>query len=320
MHQEVFTTDKKELFMPKILMLCRRDDRTDYDTAASMARGLQTVTADNTEYIAAEYEDLVFFFDGDDFHIYDGGGVDLRAYDAIFQFGWFKTKMLEDMALSVALYAEHYKIPHRNTEALHSRSTRKVSQYTAAALNKLQTIPFVFSGNSEKMLEWAQTQELPLIVKDSSGSRGSNNYLAESYEEVATILEDSSIPFLVQTFIENDGDYRLIVSENSVEMAILRKGGPDTHLNNTSKGGTGVVVSIEELDEAMKNDAVRISKVLRREFTGVDMVVDKKTGKYYFLEANNMPQISTGSNTTEKMRVLDAYLRALLAMKGSNDD
>jgi hypothetical protein len=38
------------------------------------------------------------------------------------------------------------------------------------------------------------------------------------------------------------------------------------------------------------------------------MVVDKKDSKFYFLEANNMPQLSTGSNVLAKLTILQKYL------------
>ena len=58
----------------------------------------------------------------------------------------------------------------------------------------------------------------------------------------------------------------------------------------------------------MVDEAITVSRELRREIGGVDMVVDKRDGKHYFLEANNMPQLSTGSNVPAKLLVLNDYL------------
>jgi glutathione synthase/RimK-type ligase-like ATP-grasp enzyme len=295
--------------MKKILILCRKDDRADYDTASSMAAGLQAVADNEITYSPCDYEDLTYAYNGKELEILDHNDTDIRSYDAIFQLGWFKTKTLEDMALSVALYAEHHSVMHRNSEALYNRSTRKTSQYVAAALNGVQTIPFIYAQDFNKMLVWARARRFPLIVKDAAASRGNNNHLAKNINEVEDILKKSQgIPYLIQDYIENDGDYRLLVAGNQIKLAMLRKGSEGSHLNNTSKGGMGTLTDIDKLNPSMARDAITIARVLRRDFSGIDMVVDRRTNKHYFLEANNMPQLSTGSNVSAKLTILHEYL------------
>jgi glutathione synthase/RimK-type ligase-like ATP-grasp enzyme len=294
--------------MKRILLLCRRDERTDYDTSQTMKAGMKGFETSDVTYVACDYEDLVISYDTK-LSITTSDNIDLNSFDAIFQFGWFKTKLLEDTALSVARYAEHFDIPHANQEALYTRSRTKISQYVIAGLAGIQTIPFIVAGNSEAITSWARNHEFPLIVKAVAASRGNHNYLAKSNEEIEQIVRDNpEQQFVVQTFIENDGDYRLIILDGAVKLAIHRKGEEGSHLNNTSKGGSGIVVPVEELSQAMLDEAITISRELRREIGGVDMVVDKRDGKHYFLEANNMPQLSTGSNVSAKLSVLNEYL------------
>ncbi len=294
--------------MKQILLLCRRDDRIDYDTSQTMKAGMKDFESADVTYVACDYEDLIISYDTK-LSITTGDNVDLSNFDAIFQFGWFKTKLLEDTALSVARYAEYYGIPHANQEALYTRSRTKISQYVIAGLAGIQTIPFIVTNNSDAVANWASNHTFPLIVKAVAASRGNHNYLAKSPEEIKQIIADNTDQqFVVQTFIENDGDYRLIILDGTVKLAIHRKGEEGSHLNNTSKGGSGVVVPVEDLSKVMVDEAVTISRELRREVGGVDMVVDKRDGKHYFLEANNMPQLSTGSNVPAKLSVLNDYL------------
>ena len=301
--------------MKKILLLCRRDERVDYDTSSTMGKGLKDFETPDVEYIACDYEDLIMSFNTK-LSITTADNIDLNSFDAIFQFGWFKTKLLEDMALSVARYAKYYDIPNSNQEALFTRSRTKISQYVIAGLAGIQTIPFIVTNSSQAIQAWASSYEFPLIVKAVAASRGNHNYLAKSNQEVKQIISDNpDQQFVVQTFIENDGDYRLIILDGAVKLAIHRKGAEGSHLNNTSKGGSGVVVPIEELSTKMVDEAITVSRELRREIGGVDMVVDKRDGKHYFLEANNMPQLSTGSNVPAKLLVLNDYL----ATKTKND-
>ena len=75
--------------MKQILILCRRDDRESYDTGKSMLDGLGKLETKAT-YMGADYEDLLFHYDGSDLHITDTvSGRDIADFDAIFLIGWF---------------------------------------------------------------------------------------------------------------------------------------------------------------------------------------------------------------------------------------
>lgn len=82
----------------------------------------------------------------------------------------------------------------------------------------------------------------------------------------------------------------------------------DSHINNTSKGGVAKEVDPTSLPRHVIDESAQLARLLRREVTGVDMIQDNQTGKFYLLEVNNMPQLATGSYVIEKMRMLDEYL------------
>jgi len=299
--------------MQKILLLGRHDMRADYDTAQSMANGLRKFAPESVEYIACDYEDLIIQYDTL-LTITTADGTDLRNFDIIFQFGWFKTKLLEDLAHSVAKYAEFYKVQHLNQEALDTRSRTKISQYVIAGLLGVRTIPFIIATDSKAITDWVKGQPLPVIVKAVAASKGNHNYLAQTTEDIDCIIRDNpDQQFVVQPFIENDGDYRLIVLDGVVKLAIHRKGETGSHLNNTSKGGAGTIADISELPKPMLDEAVLLSRELRREISGIDMVISKKDSQHYFLESNNMPQLSTGSNVDAKLAVINEYLISRLS-------
>jgi glutathione synthase/RimK-type ligase-like ATP-grasp enzyme len=295
----------------KLLFIGRRDDREEYDTAQSMAQQMQAVS-DDFSYAACSIEDIVFTYDGTALSITDAAsGTAIGDYDVIFLLGWFKLKMFEDVVLAVARYAEARGIPLYNSEALYNRSHTKLSQYVIAAMHDLHAMPFAFAADSTHLLSnWRQAGfDFPLIAKHVMASRGRDNYLVRSEDELRQIFTDNpTLPFVLQPFIPNDGDYRLVVMGDAVRFAMLRKGQEGSHLNNTSQGGDASAVAVHELDPAMCASAVAIAAQLRREVTGVDMVQHKETGAYYFLEANNMPQLSTGSLVPLKMQALAAYL------------
>jgi len=304
--------------MSKILILCRRDDRESYDKQSTMLAGFSQFESQN-EYFGADYEDLVFVYDGTTLHVTDSvSGTDVADYDGIFLIGWFKTKALDDIARAVAHYAAAHNIPFANSEAYHGRSFTKLSQCVIAALNGAQVTPFVFAMDEARLMQAARKHftEFPFIAKAVAASRGNDNHLITSYDQLEQVVRaeyDPQMYFIVQQFIPNDGDYRILVMGGQVTRVIHRKAAGDSHLNNTSQGGTATLIEPSTLPQKVIDDSIALAKLLRREVTGVDMVCHKETGEYYFLEANNMPQLATGSNVPAKLTALDEYFSRLVA-------
>jgi len=300
----------------KILILCRRDDRMEYDRRQTMLAGMAAIDAP-ADYYGADYEDLIFDYDGQKLQVIDTkSGADVADFDVIFLIGWFKSKSLDDIARAVAHYADFHHIPFANSEAFHGRSFTKLSQCVIAALNGVSVTPFLFSLDGEVLLEAARTTkiEFPYIAKAVAASRGQDNHLIQSHEQLEAVIHTPVDPaeppkhFIIQQFIPNDGDYRILVMGGKVRLVIHRQSQSESHLNNTSQGGKATMVDLASLPEKVLSDSVRLSALLRREVTGVDMVAHRESGEYYFLEANNMPQLATGSYVPEKMTALSEYL------------
>jgi glutathione synthase/RimK-type ligase-like ATP-grasp enzyme len=296
-----------------VLFIGRRETRPDYDTAASMARAIESV-ANGAHYSACDFEDLVFAFDGQRLKVVSTKlGQDISQFDTIFLLGWFTTKELEDTAMSVAVYAEAHNIPVFNSEVCRTRSRTKLSQCVLAAMHGVSCVPFVCSLDNFLSLQYMRENPIgyPLIVKSTIAARGRDNYLVHTQHELESILKEQQRPgvsFIMQSFVPNNGDYRLIVMGDRVRLVMHRQSPTGSHINNTSQGGVATLVDVSEVDQAMLEDAVKMARLVRREVTGVDMIVHRDTGKFYLLEVNNMPQLSTGKFVTEKMRVLQEFL------------
>ncbi len=302
--------------MKKILILCRRDDRMEYDRRVTMLRALDSIEAES-EYSGADYEDLLFSYDGDTLKVTDTvSGTDIADYDAIFLIGWFKTKALDDIARAVAHYTQAHNIPCNNTEAYDGRSFTKLSQCVIAALNGVAVTPFLFALDQTILLAAVERSSIkaPYIAKAIAASRGQDNHLIQDHAQLAGAMQqptDKPRYFILQTYVPNDGDYRILVMGGVVRLVIHRKSQDDSHLNNTSQGGAATLIDIATLPQKVLDDSVKIAQLFKREVTGVDMIMDKSTGEYYFLEANNMPQLATGSFVPEKMKALDTYLTSI---------
>ena len=116
---------------------------------------------------------------------------------------------------------------------------------------------------------------------------------------------------MLQEFIPNDGDYRILVAGDNI-LGIERKAVEGSHLNNTSQGGSARLVSQDVLPEGMIADARRIARHLDMTIAGVDALIDKHTGEYYFLEVNSQPQLMSGAYVNQKEQLIGVSLSALL--------
>jgi glutathione synthase/RimK-type ligase-like ATP-grasp enzyme len=121
---------------------------------------------------------------------------------------------------------------------------------------------------------------------------------------------------VVQNFIPNDCDYRVLVFGGQVK-AIMRRTrqGSDTHVNNTSLGGRGDMVGLAEFPKEWQAIALQAAAAVNRsDLAGVDMLIDQTSNKPYVLEVNKSPQIETGSNTDTKTTVFVDYIMEKLML------
>jgi glutathione synthase/RimK-type ligase-like ATP-grasp enzyme len=103
---------------------------------------------------------------------------------------------------------------------------------------------------------------------------------------------------LIQKFIPNDGDYRVISIKNKVELVIKKERvkGSKEFRANVARGGKAVKGSLPPDIIAMCED---ISKHLICDIVGFDVIQNKETGEYYIMEANSSPHFPTFSVISE---------------------
>lgn len=304
--------------MKKVLILTRKDDRPTFDQKKTYEKSF-TEMQTRCAYVIEEFENLLFFYDGHELKVFlSDGKTDIASFDVVFLIAWFKAKILEDLALSTSLYLQAKGVTTVNSEALYTRSRSKLSQYVYAAINDISVTPFLFSVNPSVLQQafrdhWSAGY--PVIMKGVQASRGDDNYFIENEADALRLAGDMHEVegpwFVVQSFVPNDGDYRIVVMGDAVTAVIHRRSQTDSHLNNTSKGGEATLLEPGSLPSEVIAQSIKLAGLLRREITGVDVIRHRDTGKYYLLEINNMPQLATGSFVPEKLTRLDAYLDSL---------
>jgi len=250
---------------------------------------------------------LSYFVSNEHSVIYDHRNrMDLKDYDFVY---FRKAGSVMQQMLSCAIYLKQHNVPFVDREIFSANSRNKLSQ-----MFKLQSvgvsIPVTFfCRHKTRMLRLIRTKfknelQFPLIAKATGGTRGAENYLVKSLEELEQLIRNSHRHFLIQAFVPNDGDYRVLVMNGQITGVIKRQAQGNSHLNNTSQGGEAIWLEPNELSDVAREEAVHAAAVLRRDIAGVDIILDRETGRHYVLEVNRAPQIENASFPEKKAAAL----------------
>jgi len=165
----------------------------------------------------------------------------------------------------------------------------------------------------ERYSELVDRLGMPFICKATDGATGNYNYLIHGKGELIRALEDNpERHFIVQRYIPNMSDLRVVVINGRVELVIERsRTSTKTHLNNTSKGAKASLIPVNDLDAAIRDLALRAVRVMKRDIGGVDIMLDSETKLPYILEVNASPQIGSGAFEAEKIDVYTKYFREI---------
>jgi RimK family alpha-L-glutamate ligase len=136
----------------------------------------------------------------------------------------------------------------------------------------------------------------PVIIKGSGGDRGTRVFKADSLEELEKLVRklrksetEEGKRYMLQEYIPNDGDYRVLVLGEKVLGVMKRSSQNKTEFrNNYSAGGK---VEIADLPEDIKKLAVKAANVCGLMVAGVDVAFrDYDVKKPIIWEVNKGPQ------------------------------
>jgi glutathione synthase/RimK-type ligase-like ATP-grasp enzyme len=259
------------------------------------------------------YDNFILSIHNSKPHFYERtSGTPLESYDLVYFMTYYKH---EEVASAMADYLTAKQVDFIDKEVATYHAKSKVTELTKLGLNDL-AVPDTLSITRTPLAELysmvVETFGLPFILKSATAARGRNNYLINSEKEFHKVVKEpkDELEYIAQRFIPNDGDIRVLVFDKRIYLA-LKRTAPDssTHLTNTSVGGKAALLQIDELDSEVKTLALRAAAVMNRQVSGVDLLQDRETKKWYVLEVNNAPQIASGAFPDEKSRAFSAFLR-----------
>ncbi len=239
-------------------------------------------------------------------------GKSLKEFDYVRFELWLKSPQ---QALAAATYLDRHNIPFSGREALQTLCTTKIGEMVRLADHDLPLPRTFMSSRTTTLQRFKKSPPIayPFIAKAADAFGGSMNFLIHTYDELRTALNAHKDQFfLIQEFIPNECDYRVLVMDGQIKLVMRRSrsGSSDSHLNNTSAGATGEFLPIDALSPEMQRDALRAAELtLRSDFAGVDLMVDSQTGKHYILEVNEAPAIQTGESPEIKIAALMSHIK-----------
>lgn len=258
----------------------------------------------------AFFDDLIISVGTNEWHIYDTRNqMDLSGYSAIVLRGT-GFRQYFDVLRAISSYGKHcgVRVINDYSSLYNSSKLAQAVYFVEQELPVAQTVyvtPAVFSHSNHVPIIF------PCVMKAVFGAHGHDNYVVHSLQEAQGVYDaNPGIRFVLQNFVPNDGDLRVLIIGNELSV-IGRKAQNGNHLNNTSQGGIATLVDVATLPAAMIKDARRAASGLGMVIAGVDVIVDKETGAYYFLEVNSQPQLMSGAFVQEKTRALGNLLRQI---------
>jgi len=269
------------------------------------AAGVQRVLGDDYSISFTRITNLEVTITTDAIAIYDVElDLSLNEADLIVLHGQIRAS--KDMAYTLSRFCHRYDIPFFNDFSSYFPGT-KIGQAVVFSECQARIPKTVYAVTTDRLLgAISRTLSFPCVIKDALGTKGNSNYLVHSIDEAKRRLEaEPDIIFIAQAFCPNDRDYRLLLSPYST-LLFERRGGPDTHLNNTSQGGSASMVADLFPPEVLAT-ARAVAQRLGLTLSGVDIMPHLETGEFYFIEINSQPQLFTGALLSEK----EAFVKTL---------
>lgn len=178
--------------------------------------------------------------------------------------------------------------------------------------NDIATITTIHlsENNIKRVSEMMKSFEMsyPVIVKDSRGGIGIGVDKMDSQEEMESFLEDKeNVNLIFQPFLENGGDYRVLVV-NGKSMGIMKRiAEKGEWKNNFSRGA-----KIEAHDDTeMEKFAEDVCGRIGFDFAGVD--VFKIDGKNVVIEVNMFPGFEGFEKIYPKKNIAKEVIKKLVA-------
>lgn len=238
----------------------------------------------NTMVNFYNYSDIYRLSDG-----YYINNINIKNYDFVF-FGFMSKQ--SNISMLIFNYLTKHNVPCLRYENFNMFDTKSYGLDLTESLG-YPYIPTISTYKLNKIIINMVKNDFgfPLIVKKIDTDRGTGVYKIDTFEQLTDFFNNNNQLLMIQKMIKNDGDFRVIVIKNKVELIIKRKLTSDTEFrSNVALGGKAIKADVPEY---VKDMCVELSKHISCDILGFDIIQDITTNKYYVMEINISPHMAT---------------------------
>lgn len=236
---------------------------------------------------------IVDFYDYSNiYRLKDGyyiNNTNLKDYDFVF-FGFMSKQ--STISMLIVNYLKKYNVPFLRYENFHMFDTKSYGMDLTESLG-YPYIPTISTYKLNNKILGMINDDFgyPIIVKKIDADRGTGVWKINSSEELIEFFKNNNELLMIQKLIPNDGDFRVIVIKNKVELVIKRKLIKEGEFRSNVALGNKAIKA--DVPDEIKNMCVDISKHIECDILGFDIIQDLNDGKYYVMEINISPHMAT---------------------------
>ena len=220
-----------------------------------------------------------------DYYIDD---MKLKDYDFVF-FG-FMSKFTTIVKMLIS-YLDKYNIPYLKYGTYKDLDNKAYEMHLVESLG-FPYIPSIMTSRlTKRVIDAVKGFGFPVILKDIDLNRGEGVWKIEDMDELQQKFQSNKL-MMIQKFVPNDGDYRVITIKNKVELVIKKEriAGSKEFRANVARGGKAVRGTLPAEVLKMCED---ISLHLVCDIVGFDIIQDSETKEYFVMETNSSPHFPT---------------------------
>jgi len=254
----------------------------------NMFRGAKTMSGVFTKLFHEKLKDevLVDFSNYDDVYKirndYYVNGIMLKNFDFVF-FGHVSS--FTSLCKLIVNYLERNEVPYLKYGTYHEFDNKAYEFHLLESLG-YPYIPSVMATKlSSKVIKIVEQEfGFPVIVKDVTANRGTGVYKVEDMKHLIKTFSMNGRLMLIQKYIPNDGDFRVITIKNKVRLIIKKKRIDEKEFrSNVARGGKAIRAT---LPKDIINMCEDVSRHLDSDIIGFDIIQNKDNGEYYIMETN----------------------------------
>lgn len=285
---------------------------TDRDTAAkgfgkTLSQISRKLSIRDVDHVVSDYSRAEFFIETGSVRIFVQD-IPLEKFSFVF---FRKVGGFRHAAFVISRQAEKLDIGYADRLYRETSESGKFKQTSVFALNDLPVPKTYFSPSyDEKKLGKAVAfLGFPIVVKSSKAQRGEDIFLAQDEASLAKHIQDlADAEIILQEYIPNTFDYRVVVLENIVGSAEKRiRQDVGEFRNNISLGAKEEFIENASLDPAIRDLALQAANAANIQVAGVDIVVGDD-GKPRLFEVNRCPGFTHDETVSGEIEALTKYL------------